>query len=501
MKILVAANTPISLAPFRYMAAKLSEKGFQADFILYPHRRENSLAARFYAKLEAIYLQRIQNEIDTAFSRHKQDCPCELSIKPSLDNSEYYDYVISLCDFMPDEIRQIKSEHKWYASTNCQPGHYGIKTAHYVTGSIGVTPLYIIEVQNKEIIYFSESLTHFPLAIRNDFLILCKAVNIIIRYVCYSRPIQNNSLAYQPVSIANYKSNVSLKSIACHLIKAIRWKLTNAVFNEQWHLLISENHEQLPPNLDLFTNIKPPDDRFWADPCLIEYNSKNYIFVEELKYNNRKGVIRCMPFTNPAGIEEGKVIIEEPYHLSFPFVFEYLNDYYMLIEASQNKTIDLYKCLEFPYTWTKHKNIMMDIKAVDSTICYSYNKWWLFTNIAPGPGTSCNDELHIFYTDDPVNGEWISHPLNPVVEGAGFCRNAGKLFEHHGKLYRPSQICVGRYGAGININEVVKLNVSQYEERCVHRITPSGKNRFSKMHTMDWGRKYLVLDGAIMLRK
>jgi hypothetical protein len=500
MRILIAINKTISFIPFQYMVAMLKEKGYQVDVIVYPKKKKYCWAEQFYLKLEKIYLPKIRHEIDTTFSAYKYDNK-PLDFITSINKDAVYDYIVNFCDFFPDEIEQIKCNHKWYVSNYCTTGCYGIDTAPYVMRNIGLTPLYIIEVSDKKVVYFSESLTDFPLIVRSDTALLCKAIHVIIRYISLHNPCQNNPLSYQPALKKNDELNINGKITALHLIRILCWKLKNIFSTEQYNILIGENTKQLPPHLNLFKKIIPPKDRLWADPCIVEHDNMNHLFVEELIFAKKKGVIRCMAFKESGNINEGRVVIEKPYHLSFPFVFKYKDKYYMLPETKQNRTIELYECIEFPNKWAIKKILKKDIQAVDSFICFKNDKWWLFTNIAPGPGSSCNDELHIFYADDPVNGEWISHPSNPVVEGAGFSRNAGKLFEHQGKLYRPSQICAGYYGFGININEVIKFNVNEYEERCIYQITPSKGDVFVKFHTLDWGIKYLALDGAILLRK
>lgn len=39
----------------------------------------------------------------------------------------------------------------------------------------------------------------------------------------------------------------------------------------------------------------------------------------------------------------------------------------MIPESSANKTIELWKCTEFPLKWEKHSNLIENIEAVDST--------------------------------------------------------------------------------------------------------------------------------------
>ena len=84
-----------------------------------------------------------------------------------------------------------------------------------------------------------------------------------------------------------------------------------------------------------------------------------------------------------------KKIIEKPYHLSYPFVFSYDNEFYMIPETGSNSTIELYKCLEFPEKWEMAAILMKDVRAYDTTILHKDGKWWLFTNICENEGGPC----------------------------------------------------------------------------------------------------------------
>ena len=49
------------------------------------------------------------------------------------------------------------------------------------------------------------------------------------------------------------------------------------------------------------------------------------------------------------------VVLEEDFHLSFPFVFKDGDDIYMVPESSKNSDIRLYKSVDFPLKWKFEK--------------------------------------------------------------------------------------------------------------------------------------------------
>lgn len=243
-----------------------------------------------------------------------------------------------------------------------------------------------------------------------------------------------------------------------------------------------------------FKKIMPPKDRFWADPQVIQKDGKNYIFVEEFIYKNRKANLAVMELDSMGQIHPSIPILAEKYHLSYPFVFEHENRFYMVPESSENNSIDLYECVDFPTSWKFKMNLMRDIKAVDTTLFYDQGKWWLFTGITENEGALPEVELFLFYSDHLFTTEWTSHPLNPVVSDVESARPAGSLFIKDGILYRPSQNCSKRYGYGFNINEVQQLSPTEYSEKKVIGVKPDWDKRVSGTHTMTRGERFIMVD-------
>ncbi len=167
----------------------------------------------------------------------------------------------------------------------------------------------------------------------------------------------------------------------------------------------------------------------------------------------------------------------------------------MIPETNQNKTIELYKCCDFPYIWKFEKYIMENISGTDTTLFHYENKWWLFTTIDQTGGvSSCSTELFLFYSDDPIMGKWVSHPLNPVVSDESRARCAGKIFIDDGKIYRPSQDCSIRYGRGLNINHITKLNEQEYNEVLLKEIKPDWDPKLKGVHTINSDKDMIIID-------
>lgn len=277
--------------------------------------------------------------------------------------------------------------------------------------------------------------------------------------------------------------------------------IKSAFYFDQWILLFKlEKEEKWSKSFFRFKRITPPKDRFWADPFVLEKNNNYYIFIEELVYKEGKGKISVIEMDQKGNYKKPEVILETDYHLSYPFIFEDNDELYMIPETSGNKTIDLYKCIEFPKKWEYEKTMLSDIKARDTTILKQDDKYWLFCNIQENEGASSLDELFLFYSDN-LKGEWLSHPQNPIISDVRQARPAGKIFVENGKLYRPSQNCGKRYGYGMKINEIIELTTTRYKEETVQDIYPNWDKDLLCTHTLNNNHRLTVIDALVRRRK
>jgi hypothetical protein len=100
-----------------------------------------------------------------------------------------------------------------------------------------------------------------------------------------------------------------------------------------------------------------------------------------------------------------------------------------------------------------------------------------------------------------LSGEWRPHPRNPVKSDARSARPAGALFSRNGALYRPAQVCVPRYGAGLAIHRILKLTPEDYAERLVERMLPPPESGLFGLHTMNRAGDLLVVDAFARRRR
>jgi len=263
---------------------------------------------------------------------------------------------------------------------------------------------------------------------------------------------------------------------------------------EQWQVAYYfADEDEVGCRFERLRYLVPPGDREWADAFAVEYQGRYFIFFEEVLSAATKGHLAAIEVFEDAEPGEARVILERPYHLSYPFVFDWEGALYMIPETAQNRTVELYRCEEFPHRWHLHQVLLDNISAVDATLWRGLGQCWMFVNVAE-PGMEKNtDELHLYWSATPF-GPWTANPRNPLVSDVRCARPAGPLFSHRGKLYRPSQDCSVAYGHSILINRVEHLGEDGYRETTVDRIAPGWREDAIYVHTVCRNKALRVID-------
>lgn len=275
-------------------------------------------------------------------------------------------------------------------------------------------------------------------------------------------------------------------------------KLDRLRYADTWFIAYSTSGSSEPgraPETGRLTYLVPPRDRYWADPFPVADGDDRYIFLEEFVRDRGQAHIAVVRVGADGRAEPPVKILERNYHLSYPLVFRWDGQYYMLPETRGNRTVEVYRADHFPDTWTLHRVLLHEINAVDATLEEIDGRWWLFANVA-AEGAANLDELHLFYADHPF-GPWQPHRFNPVKSDARSARPAGRLIRADGALIRPSQDCSGRYGRAVILNRIVRLDPDGYAEEEIGRIEPSQRVGVLGTHTVNLANGMVCLDGVL----
>lgn len=238
-----------------------------------------------------------------------------------------------------------------------------------------------------------------------------------------------------------------------------------------------------PFDFRAYTQCIPPRDRLWADPFVIAEHDKMWIFIEEYLYTEARGVISVMEARRDGTWSQPRRVLERPYHLSYPCVFRWNGDYWMVPETQENRTIELYRCLEFPHRWELDTVLFRDLNAVDATIFEHDGRWWMYYATDSGDAAGF-DRLWAFHADTP-KGPWIPHALNPLECDVFGGRPGGRPFVHQGKVVRATQVGAPWYGHAMQIRELVTLTPHEWEERAIATIGPEWFPHGTGTHTLN----------------
>ncbi len=76
-----------------------------------------------------------------------------------------------------------------------------------------------------------------------------------------------------------------------------------------------------------------------------------FIFFEEVDDQHPVGFLSVLEVFKDGTYILPETILKLDYHLSYPCVFKIDSTWYMIPESSANKTIELWKCTDFPMKW------------------------------------------------------------------------------------------------------------------------------------------------------
>ncbi|MHC4645140.1 MAG: glucosamine inositolphosphorylceramide transferase family protein [Planctomycetota bacterium] len=200
---------------------------------------------------------------------------------------------------------------------------------------------------------------------------------------------------------------------------------------------------------------------FVADPFMVIEDNTWYMFFEVFNKNSMDTDIAVAISNDGFSWTYKQIVLDEPFALSYPYVFKWKDQYYMIPETHQARSVRLYKAINFPTKWSFSASLLNGGFPLDPTIFYYADRWWMFveTNVVR------YDELRLYYADD-LTGPWIEHPKSPVICGdANIARPGGRVIVIDDRLFRYTQDCEPYYGNQVRAFEITELTTTTYEEK------------------------------------
>ncbi|MBX3154689.1 MAG: hypothetical protein KF773_01730 [Deltaproteobacteria bacterium] len=262
---------------------------------------------------------------------------------------------------------------------------------------------------------------------------------------------------------------------------------------DQWTLAFRADPATTESNpsfdLERFTTLSPPTDRFWADPFVARHGDGWVVLFEEKVYGRRPAWISALHIDRHGTVTPPVPVLQCDYHLSYPFLLRWQDTWWMVPETARNKTIELWRAVAFPHRWKRERVLVDGVQAVDPTLFEHDGRWWMFCNIGE-PHASREDELHLFHATSPL-GPWTPHPRNPIKSDIRSSRPAGRVFFSDGAWHRPAQDGSDGYGSSLVVHRIEQLDPRTYREVAIRRMAATGG---SGLHTINACDGMTVID-------
>ncbi len=201
---------------------------------------------------------------------------------------------------------------------------------------------------------------------------------------------------------------------------------------------------------------------FVADPFILRTDNGWCMFFEVLNSETRQGDIGLARSTDGLVWEYDRIVLDEPFHLSYPYVFEWEGRHYMIPESYEAAAVRLYEARDFPTKWAFVARLVRD-DLVDPSVFRHAGRWWMLAS-ANARG---NDKLALYHAEE-LTGPWERHPASPLIIGdPNIARPAGRVIRVDEKLYRFGQDDHPSYALSVGAFEMTKLTLTEYEERPV----------------------------------
>ncbi len=240
---------------------------------------------------------------------------------------------------------------------------------------------------------------------------------------------------------------------------------------EAWCLglrkLVDPGDGIMEKNAGAFTLLKPNVRYWYADPVIRKIKGEYCVFFEAYDKWKDVGSI-ALSRLKSNGFGRPEVVIREPFHMSFPEVFEYKGDYYMIPETNKVSQLRFYKMGRRVTSWTLFKTVDTEYSFSDTVVCVEGDNILLLTTDKK-PDNPYMNRLHAFCINNFLTDDELYLKEMDIVPCADYGydrRNGGSiLLCQDGKMIRVIQESEsGFYGKKLSFRWIDKLDEKVYIE-------------------------------------
>ena len=132
--------------------------------------------------------------------------------------------------------------------------------------------------------------------------------------------------------------------------------------------------------------------KFIGDPFFFRSGGQGFVFFEVLNRDTKLGEIAYATVASDGSLNAQSTVLAEPFHLSYPQVFEWQGSIYMVPESHADLSVRLYEATDFPSRWALRAKLLSGFGVTDPTLFRHDGLWWMLATAG-----NRNDVLNLFY--------------------------------------------------------------------------------------------------------
>ena len=214
--------------------------------------------------------------------------------------------------------------------------------------------------------------------------------------------------------------------------------------------------------------VLPHNDKQWyADPFVFFHEGEWYVFMEVMQNDKGYAGIGYSKLVD-GELTSPRIVIDTGKHYSFPFIFEYEGEIFIMPESSAEENIKLFRCIDFPEKWEEYYAVNDERGLCDTVAFEEKNRRFLFTSEGTDDLYGCR--LYLMEIESgTLKPSIISEKV--VTSDYRHSRQAGKMIRKDGKLIRVAQDCSrNEYGRALEFMEID--DIDNFSEHLIKHIEP-----------------------------
>lgn len=263
--------------------------------------------------------------------------------------------------------------------------------------------------------------------------------------------------------------------------------INSKLYTDSWYIAYRRKSSNIIKDKSSKFNVIENASKCWAaDPFVVEVEGKIFIFAELYDYTRGRGVIGYYELDNLE--KKWRIAINEPYHLSYPHIYQKGNDIYLMPEAIASQSLYCYRAISFPDKWEKLEPIRKNVRYADTSIFEWKDKELALTYRMLENGQY---DLVLLDLQDQTKDKVIE------LTDIDLRRPGGKICSK--ECIRVAQNCREGYGKGLIFYHYNIDQYGNYTEKEIERLSPEqmtlSKNLYlDGMHTYNVSEHYEVID-------